>query len=134
MDSNFKVIIVGGSVTGLTLANCFARAGIDYVLLERRDEIGPLETLGAGVIVGPNGARILDQLQLWQQIEDSTTPWEHMIAITPTGKPVFSMDAPQLVSSRYGHPCELVAASADAPQTRLRKPFALSPALDKGPV
>ncbi|ORY59268.1 uncharacterized protein BCR38DRAFT_351835 [Pseudomassariella vexata] len=35
--SGFKVIIAGGSVSGLTLANALERAGIDFVLLEKRD-------------------------------------------------------------------------------------------------
>ena len=39
--AQFKAIIVGGSVAGLTLAHTFDSAGIDYVLLEARDMVAP---------------------------------------------------------------------------------------------
>ena len=101
MDPNFKVIIVGGSVSGLTLAHCLARAGINYVVLESHEEIAPLNTSGAGIIISPNASRVLDQLQLWQTIEDSTAAWERLIAITPAGKTVMKTDGPLLM----GHRC-----------------------------
>lgn len=65
--SNFKAIIVGGSVAGLTLAHTFEKAGIDYVLLEARDTISP--QLGAGIVIFPNGARILDQMGIYWGME-----------------------------------------------------------------
>jgi 2-polyprenyl-6-methoxyphenol hydroxylase-like FAD-dependent oxidoreductase len=34
--SDFKVIIAGGGITGLTLANSLERAPISYILLEAR--------------------------------------------------------------------------------------------------
>ena len=62
--SRFKVIIVGGSVAGLTLAHTFDSAGIDYVLLEARDIVAP--QVGATLVIQANGARILDQLGLYE--------------------------------------------------------------------
>lgn len=53
----FKVIVVGGSVAGLTLAHGLERAGIDYVLLEKHKDIAA--QVGAGISILPNGARIL---------------------------------------------------------------------------
>ncbi|KAK4865357.1 hypothetical protein LT330_009468 [Penicillium expansum] len=46
-ESNFKVIIVGGSVAGLTLANALSRYNIDFLVLESRAEVSP--PLGAAV-------------------------------------------------------------------------------------
>ncbi|RDA88612.1 hypothetical protein CP532_5879 [Ophiocordyceps camponoti-leonardi (nom. inval.)] len=63
----FKVIIVGGSVTGLTLAHCLHRIGVDYTILEKRAEIVLQE--GASIGIMPNGARILDQLGLYTFVE-----------------------------------------------------------------
>lgn len=60
----FSAIIVGGSVAGLTLAHMFEKAGIDYILLEGRDTISP--STGASIVIMPNGARILDQLGLYE--------------------------------------------------------------------
>lgn len=56
----FKVIIVGGSVAGLTLAHSLERAGIDYVVLERHKIIS--QHVGASVAIFPNGCKILAQL------------------------------------------------------------------------
>jgi FAD dependent monooxygenase len=57
----FKAIIIGGSISGLTL-------GIDYILLEARDTISP--QLGASIIIMPNGARILDQLGVYEEMRE----------------------------------------------------------------
>jgi ribulose 1,5-bisphosphate synthetase/thiazole synthase len=51
----FRVIISGGSVSGLTLALVLEKAGIDYLLLERR-EIAP--QVGAGIGMHAHGGRI----------------------------------------------------------------------------
>ncbi|CAI7659374.1 unnamed protein product [Penicillium glandicola] len=59
----FRVIIVGGGVAGLTLASAFEKAGIDYVLLERRPAFN--DAVGASIALTPNGARVLDQLGAW---------------------------------------------------------------------
>ena len=64
----FKAIIVGGSVAGLTLAHTFDSAGIDYILLEARNTIAP--ALGATIVIQANGARILDQLGIYDRFSD----------------------------------------------------------------
>ncbi|KAL3478063.1 hypothetical protein BJX99DRAFT_245755 [Aspergillus californicus] len=67
-----KVIIVGGSIAGLTLAHCLHRANIDHVVLEKRDEIAPQE--GASIGLWPNGSQLLDQLGLYEELERQTEP------------------------------------------------------------
>ncbi|CZS94821.1 uncharacterized protein RAG0_04667 [Rhynchosporium agropyri] len=57
---NFKAIITGGSVAGLTFAHMFERANINCILLESRYRISPSEA--ASIVIMPKGARILDQL------------------------------------------------------------------------
>ncbi|KAJ5192502.1 hypothetical protein N7449_008644 [Penicillium cf. viridicatum] len=59
---HFKVVIVGGSVAGLSLANMLETVNIDYVILEAHEEIAP--QVGASIRLMPNGLRILDQLGL----------------------------------------------------------------------
>lgn len=56
-SSGFRVIIAGGGIAGLTLANALQLANIDYVLLEGRNVIAP--QVGASIGIGPSGARIL---------------------------------------------------------------------------
>jgi 2-polyprenyl-6-methoxyphenol hydroxylase-like FAD-dependent oxidoreductase len=63
----FKVLIAGGSISGLTLALIFERYGIDYLLLEKHAEIAPF--LGTTVGINPNGARILDQLGVYSELD-----------------------------------------------------------------
>ncbi|KAM0607061.1 hypothetical protein ACHAP1_003779, partial [Verticillium nonalfalfae] len=60
----FKVIIVGGSVAGLSLANMLEALGIDFILLEAHKIIAP--QLGASIGLLPNGLRILDQLGCYE--------------------------------------------------------------------
>ncbi|KAH7198967.1 uncharacterized protein B0J16DRAFT_360567 [Fusarium flagelliforme] len=64
----FKVIIVGGSVSGLSVANMLERFDIDYVLLEGYPNIAP--QVGASIGILPNGFRILDQLGCYEPILD----------------------------------------------------------------
>ncbi|KAI8302434.1 FAD-dependent monooxygenase andE [Colletotrichum sp. SAR11_240] len=64
----FKVIIVGGSVAGLTLANILERLGVDFALLEAYPEIAP--QVGASIGLLPNGFRILDQIQCYEPIRE----------------------------------------------------------------
>ncbi|KUI53904.1 Anhydrotetracycline monooxygenase [Cytospora mali] len=68
---SFKVIIAGGSIVGLTLANALEKAGIDFLVLERGD-IAP--QLGASVSIYCNASRVLDQLGVWKGIHQSTIP------------------------------------------------------------
>jgi FAD dependent monooxygenase len=70
--SQFKVIIVGSSITGLTLAHSLQRIGVEFVILEKRGSVTPQE--GASVGILPNGARVLDQLGLYHEIEQVTAP------------------------------------------------------------
>lgn len=58
----FKVIIVGGGLAGLGLAHCLTQAGIDYVVLERNEDV--CVNGGASMALWPHNARILDQLGL----------------------------------------------------------------------
>ncbi|KAF3006803.1 hypothetical protein E8E13_010417 [Curvularia kusanoi] len=62
----FRVIIAGGGLAGLTLANALEKADIDYVLLEARNTIAP--SVGASIGIFPNGGRILDQLGCFDEI------------------------------------------------------------------
>ncbi|KAJ4177887.1 hypothetical protein NW755_013576 [Fusarium falciforme] len=60
------VLIVGGSVAGLTLANMLEKFGVDYIVLEAHDEIAP--QVGASIGLLSNGLRILDQLGCADQV------------------------------------------------------------------
>jgi 2-polyprenyl-6-methoxyphenol hydroxylase-like FAD-dependent oxidoreductase len=59
-SKDVKVIIVGGSIAGLSLALMLEKNGIDFLVLEGYPSIAP--QVGASIGVLPNGLRILDQL------------------------------------------------------------------------
>lgn len=58
-----KIIVVGGSVAGLALANMLERVGIDFIVLESGTEIAP--QVGASISIQPQMARVLDQIGCW---------------------------------------------------------------------
>lgn len=72
---NFKVIIAGGSVAGLSLANMLQKNGIDYLVLEAYPEIAP--QVGASIGLIPHGLRVLDQLGVYEDIRKLVHPLDH---------------------------------------------------------
>ncbi|KAI0393710.1 FAD/NAD(P)-binding domain-containing protein [Xylariaceae sp. FL0594] len=66
MSGKFKVVIVGGGIGGLALANMLERFDVDYVVLEARDEIVSKE--GAAIGLMPNGSFILEQLGIFDAV------------------------------------------------------------------
>lgn len=96
-DSPFRVIIVGASIAGLTLAHCLQRANIDHIVLERRDEIAP--EVGASIGILPNGSRILDQLGLYEKIEELIEPLDLAHIVYPDGFK-FTSIYPKIISER----------------------------------
>ncbi|KAI2642948.1 FAD/NAD(P)-binding domain-containing protein [Xylaria nigripes] len=70
--SNFRVIIAGGSVVGLTLANALERAGIDYILLEKRD-IAP--DVGASISLMCHNSRVYEQLGVIDRFNEASVPF-----------------------------------------------------------
>lgn len=99
MEQRFRVIIVGGSIARLSLAHCLDRiGGIDYVVLERRSHIAP--QVGASVGIMPNGARILDQLGLFDAVEMEIEPLDRSHIHYPDGFS-FSSDFPTILRKEY---------------------------------
>ena len=68
------IVIIGGSITGLTLALALSHARIPFTLLDRQPSL--THRPGASIAFFPNGARILDQLGVFAPL------WEHTVPIT----------------------------------------------------
>ncbi|KAF4439565.1 FAD binding domain protein [Fusarium austroafricanum] len=66
--TNFKLIIAGGGIAGLSLAIMLEKFDLDYILLEAYSDIAP--AVGASIGMFPNGLRVLDQLGCYQPIRD----------------------------------------------------------------
>ncbi|KAJ8127759.1 hypothetical protein O1611_g5880 [Lasiodiplodia mahajangana] len=101
----FKVIIAGGGITGLSLANMLERIGIDFVLLEARGDIHPPQ--GAGIGLMPNGSFIMDQLGCYEAIKVAAQDAEIEDAAIrdSTGKPLVGMKYMMYhQEKRHGYP------------------------------
>ncbi|GFG08484.1 FAD-dependent urate hydroxylase [Aspergillus udagawae] len=99
--SPFKVIIVGGSIAGLTLAHCLSKAGVDYIVLEKRKEIAPQQ--GASISIFPHGGRILQQLGIFYLVEEQIEPLHTAHQCFPDGF-THTTKAPRIIHERFGLP------------------------------
>ncbi|KAL7268907.1 hypothetical protein RUND412_008446 [Rhizina undulata] len=98
---NFKVIIAGGSITGLTLAHTLDKAGIDFVVLEGREEIAPQG--GASIAMLPNGARILDQLGIWNDLLRVIEPMNRGSLRGSDGKLFLRLGVGRMLETCFGY-------------------------------
>ncbi|GAD94132.1 hypothetical protein ATEG_05898 [Paecilomyces variotii No. 5] len=98
----FKVLIAGGSVSGLTLALTLESAGIDYELFEK----GDIDTdLGASIAINGPIIRILDQLGVWEDIEPIVTDLERSYRIDgKTGHVVLDSDYFRVLQDEFNWP------------------------------
>lgn len=65
-NNPFKVIIVGGGPVGLTAAHALHLANIDFVVLERNDDVAV--DVGASLVLGAQSMRFLQQLGLLDKL------------------------------------------------------------------
>lgn len=65
-SNDFRVVIAGGSIAGLSLALALERAGVDFVVLEAHAQVAP--QVGASIAVLPSGFRVLDQLGCYADV------------------------------------------------------------------
>jgi 2-polyprenyl-6-methoxyphenol hydroxylase-like FAD-dependent oxidoreductase len=72
-QSDFRVVIGGGGITGLALANMLQLYGIDFVLLEANTNIATSQVC-AGINLLPHGNRIMDQLGLYDKLSPLAAP------------------------------------------------------------
>ncbi|KAE8312737.1 hypothetical protein BDV41DRAFT_588781 [Aspergillus transmontanensis] len=97
---HFKVIIVGASIEDITLPYCLHRAGINYRILEKRNQhVPPREE---PLIIMPNGARIWNQLGLLDLMTDFTVLIETAYMTLPdTGS--HGIGFPKVLRERFGY-------------------------------
>ncbi|GLA02160.1 hypothetical protein AnigIFM60653_001560 [Aspergillus niger] len=101
-ESSFRVVIVGGSIAGLTLAHCLLRNNIDFVVLESHADIAP--QVGASIGILPNGARILDQLGLYDDVLSEVEPLTRAFTWTHDAKSIADTAGPLIIHERHGYP------------------------------
>ncbi|KAJ6020673.1 monooxygenase [Penicillium herquei] len=100
--TNFRVLIVGGSVAGLTLAHCLRHNNIDFTVLEGHHDIAP--EVGASIGILPNGARILDQLGMYDDVLNAVEPLKQSWFWDDSGELLSESNAPVILMERHGYP------------------------------
>ena len=106
MTGGRQFAIVGGGIAGLATALALAKIAEHCIVLEQADAF---REIGAGIQLGPNGLRVLDQLGLLPDIEP--------VAVRPTSLIVMDAVAAEQVTriptgpefvERFGYPYTLV--------------------------
>jgi len=72
MSRDFKIIVIGGGLGGLTFALACFRYGITVDVYEQAPRFG---TVGAGVEIGPNAVKVLNKLDLEKEFEAISSPF-----------------------------------------------------------
>ncbi|PYH49774.1 FAD-dependent oxidoreductase, partial [Aspergillus saccharolyticus JOP 1030-1] len=105
------VIIVGASASGLTLAHCLSSAGVDFTVLEARTS---QISHGAGLVIQPNGARILDQLGLYDEVQRQAERIASHSTCFDNGRLLLNVDTRFLTSrrNRTGYPLFIISRQA----------------------
>ena len=84
--SGFKLIVVGGGPVGLTAAHALTKAGIDFILLERRQEV--VIDAGSNLVLSPVGIRTLAQLGIKKEIYAVSSPLSRIDRIDHNGRSI----------------------------------------------
>ncbi len=96
-----EILIVGGGIGGLSTALALSRAGIPSRVLERS---GAFQEVGAGLQLGPNGARALDRLGILTDLFPlAVFPSRISIMDIHSGEPLNHLQLGDAFRERYGY-------------------------------
>lgn len=96
------IVIAGGGIGGLASALALARKGLASVVLERRRDFGDD---GAGIQIGPNGARILASLGVAPLLEPhAASPDAIRIRDAATARDLATFPLGRWIAARHGAP------------------------------
>ncbi|KAF9191658.1 hypothetical protein BGZ51_006877 [Haplosporangium sp. Z 767] len=87
--SNVRVIIVGGGIGGLSLANMFEKAGISYIILEKATRI---RALGSSLGLDASSLPVIEQLGLLPDFYNASSPVRHFNFYNDNVKPIGMID------------------------------------------
>ncbi|WP_285551934.1 FAD-dependent monooxygenase [Actinoplanes regularis] len=96
------MMIAGGGIGGLAAALAVVRAGYRAVVLERQPEFGEL---GAGIQLGPNAFRALEQLGVTHSVAERAVFVDRLRLMDAlTGHLIAGLEVGTTFRKRYGHP------------------------------
>ena len=81
----FRAIVVGAGLVGLSLSHALQLANIDHVVLEKHNKVISLK--GAGLVIWPGIARVIDQFGILRKIQDTAVPITNQYQRYPDGSP-----------------------------------------------
>ena len=100
--STSRVLIAGGGIGGAAAALAMARKGASVTLFERAAEFGEV---GAGLQIGPHGARILDSWGLLDTaLQRGVLPGNIVFRDAVTSEELTRVDLGADFQNRYGGP------------------------------
>jgi 2-polyprenyl-6-methoxyphenol hydroxylase-like FAD-dependent oxidoreductase len=83
---SFRVIVVGGGPVGLTAAHALHRAGIDFLVLERRPEV--VIDAGSNLVLSPVGLRTMTQLDIVGDLNAISSPLGRIDRLDHNGRDI----------------------------------------------
>ena len=102
MGQDKRILIAGAGIGGLTLALALAQRGIPASILETSPQ---LSTIGAGIQISPNAARLLLDLGLGDALRRAAVMPEAVIVRSgSSGKTLAKLPLGQDMETRYGVP------------------------------
>lgn len=88
-SKKLKVTIVGGGIGGLSLANMFEKAGIDYIVLEKAATI---RALGSSLGLDASTLRVVEQLGLLDDFLKVSKPVRYFNFYNEDAQPIGMVD------------------------------------------
>lgn len=106
MGSQPSVLVVGAGIGGMATALALAQAGLPVRVLE---DAPRLAEVGAGIQLGPNATRVLDELGVLDALRPAAVrPRELVLMDALSGERITSLDTGAAFLERYGHPYVVV--------------------------
>ncbi|KAI5865246.1 FAD/NAD(P)-binding domain-containing protein [Durotheca rogersii] len=98
----FRAVIVGGGLVALTTAHIFTSAGIDFVILERHDNLAP--QIGSLLNVWPPTFRVFDQLGLTDAVLRVATSVNRVVSLSADDGIAYSvLEANEIIQKNHGY-------------------------------
>src|SRR5437016_773087 len=84
-----KAVVVGAGIGGLAAARALRRAGVEAVVIERAHA---LDEKGAGIALAPNAVRVLEWLEVADEVRSHAVAGRRLVLRSWRGNPLFDLD------------------------------------------